>query len=177
VFAAAVILDPDRPIRGLNDSKLLDAPRREVLARRIRERSLAWAIGAVDPFEIDRLNIYHASRLALKRAIDGLALTPDFVLVDGPLTLEVECLQKPLIGGDGRCASIAAASILAKVERDASLRHWDELLPGYALASNKGYSAPDHFRGLDTLGPTPWHRYTFAPVRHAAGLGQQELFV
>lgn len=176
VFAAAVVLDPGRPIRGLADSKVIDAERRELLAARIRERAVAWSIAAVDAFEIDRINIYHASRAALKQAIESLAVPVDFAYVDGDMTLDLRIPQESLVKGDGRCASIAAASIIAKVARDATLDRWSAVFPGYALDSNKGYSAPQHFEGLDRLGPTALHRFTFEPVRRAAGLGQVEMF-
>ncbi len=175
MFAAAVILDPARPIRGLNDSKLLPPERRETLAARIRERALAFAIEAVDAYRIDRINIYQASRLAMKRAVESLAVQPDFLFVDA-LSLDVAVPQQALIKGDSRCASIAAASILAKVARDESLRCWETVYPGYGLASNKGYCAPEHFAGLDALGPTCQHRHSFDPVRAAACLGQAVLF-
>ena len=175
VYAAAVILNPDKPIRGLDDSKALTPERREVLNARIRERAAAWAVAGIDAYWIDRINIYHASRLALKRAVEALSICPDFLYVDA-LTLEVTCPQRGLIKGDARCASIAAASIVAKVERDQVMRHWDEIYPYYGLASNKGYSAPEHFAGLASHGPTAQHRFTFEPVRVAAGLGQTALF-
>src|SRR5271154_5785647 len=124
VFAAAVILSPDRPIRGLRDSKLLDAERREVLAERIRERAVAWSVGAADAFEIDRINILQASRLAMCRALNQLKA--DYLLIDA-LKLDVPFPQKALIHGDARCFSIAAASILAKVHRDQALRNWDRV--------------------------------------------------
>ncbi len=164
VVAAAVILDPDRPVRGLNDSKQLEPERREVLAGRIRERALAWAVAAVDAATIDYLNIYQASRLAMQRAIAQLKPPPDFLLIDAvPLDLAIP--QRPLVQGDARCHAIAAASILAKVHRDAWMRLWDEVFPGYGLAHHKGYSTPEHTRALKELGPTPLHRRTFEPVR------------
>ncbi len=175
VFAAAVILDPDRPIRGLNDSKQLSAAERERLNIRIRERSLAWAVACIDAYGIDRHNIYQASRRAMTKAVEKLRMAPDFLYVDA-LTLDLPIAQRALIKGDARCASIAAASIVAKVERDRCLAKWHELFDGYALDSNKGYCAPDHFAGLDTLGPVSTHRYSFEPVRQAAGLGQRSLF-
>jgi ribonuclease HII len=164
VFAAAVILSDDRPVRGLNDSKLLEPDRREVLAARIKERAVSWAVAAVDAATIDRINIYQASRLAMRMAVQRLAPSPDFLLIDAvPLDLAVP--QRPLIKGDMRCHAIAAASILAKVERDACMRDWDAVFPQYGLASHKGYSTPEHYRALEEHGPTPLHRLSFEPVR------------
>jgi ribonuclease HII len=164
VFAAAVILSPERPIRGLNDSKQLAAERREVLAERIRERAVAWAVRAVDAATIDAVNIYQASRMAMRLAVGRLNPAPDFLLVDA-VPLELNVPQRPLIKGDARCHAIAAASILAKTHRDACMRAWDEIFPGYGLAAHKGYSTPEHYRALETLGPTPLHRLSFEPVR------------
>jgi ribonuclease HII len=164
VFAAAVILSPERPVRGLNDSKQLEPERRTVLAGRIRERAVAWAIAAVDSATIDRINIYQASRLAMKLAVQKLQPAADFVLIDA-LHLDVPIAQRALIQGDARCHAIAAASILAKVERDACMCEWDAIYPGYGLARHKGYSTPEHSTALDTHGPTPLHRLSFAPVR------------
>jgi len=164
VVAAAVILSPDRPVRGLNDSKLLDPERREVLAERIRERAVAWAVAAVDAATIDAINIYQASRLAMRMAAGRLCPAPDFLLVDAvPLDLRVP--QRSLIKGDARCHAIAAASIVAKVYRDACMRVWDEVFPAYGLASHKGYSTPEHCQALRQFGPTPLHRLSFQPVR------------
>src|ERR1051326_1120237 len=164
VMAAAVVLLPDRPVRGLNDSKLLEPERREVLAERIRERAVAWAVAAVDASTIDYMNIYHASRLAMRMAVGQLNPAPDFLLVDAvPIALPLP--QRGLIKGDARCHAIAAASIVAKVYRDACMRVWDEVFPGYGLASHKGYSTPEHYKALEKLGPTPLHRLSFEPVR------------
>jgi ribonuclease HII len=166
VFAAAVILDPARPIRGLDDSKKLSSDRRETLALRIRERATAWAIGAADAFEIDHCNILEASRRAMQRAIAQLAPAADSLLIDF-VKLPVELPQRNLVHGDSLSFSIAAASILAKTARDAALVAWDAVFPGFALASNKGYSSPAHLAGLRQLGPTPLHRFSFEPVRAA----------
>ena len=166
VFAAAVVLDPDRPIRGLDDSKQLEPERRQVLAQRIHERALAWAIGAADAFEIDRVNILEASRLSMLRAIERLPVTCDYLLLDA-VRLSVGIAQLPLIHGDALCHSIAAASILAKVERDAALEAWDRVFPEYGFARHKGYSTPEHQEALRRIGPTPLHRFSFAPVREA----------
>lgn len=164
VVAAAVILSPDRPVRGLNDSKLLDAGRRGVLDGRIRERAVAWAVAAVDAATIDLLNIYQASRLAMRMAVSRLDPPPDFVLIDA-VPLELRIPQRPLVKGDARCHAIAAASIVAKVYRDGLMRVWDEVFPQYGLASHKGYSTPEHWKALETHGPTPLHRLSFEPVR------------
>ena len=141
VVAAAVILDPGYRIRGLRDSKLLDRETREKLAPRIREHALAWAIAAVDVATIDQINIYWASKRAMEEAVAMLTLRPDHLLVDA-LRLTCDCQQTPIIHGDALSASIAAASIIAKVERDAMISAWDPVFPEYGLASNKGYSTP-----------------------------------
>ena len=167
VFAAAVILDPDRFIRGLNDSKILDAATREDLSRQIKSRAVAWAVGAADVFEIDQINIYQASRLAMRRAVLALPIPPDYLLIDA-LKLDLPVEQEPLIGGDARCRAIAAASIVAKVHRDTCLAQWAQLFPEYNLASNKGYSTPDHRRALREHGATLLHRHSFEPVRTAS---------
>lgn len=164
VFASAVVLSPDRPVRGLNDSKMLEAERREVLAERIRERAVAWSIAAVDAATIDRVNIYHATRMAMRAAVFQLVPVPDFVLIDA-VPLDLPMPQRPLIKGDARCHAIAAASIVAKVARDACMRVWDEVFPAYGLASHKGYSTPEHLKRICDLGPTPLHRLSFEPVR------------
>jgi ribonuclease HII len=163
VVAAAVILDSSYRIRGLRDSKLLLAERREVLAERIREHAIAWAIAAVDAARIDQINIYHASRLAMHEAVDMLTTRPDHLLIDA-MRLNCEVPQRAIIHGDALSASIAAASILAKVERDRMITEWDPVFPAYGLASNKGYSTPRHLAALREHGPSPLHRQSFAPV-------------
>jgi len=163
VVAAAVILDPSYRIRGLRDSKLLDRETREKLAPRIREHSVAWAIAAVDVATIDQINIYWASKRAMEEAVAMLRLRPDHLLIDA-LRINCDCRQTPIIHGDALSASIAAASIIAKVERDAMISAWDPAFPEYGLASNKGYSTPKHLRMLREKGPTPLHRLSFAPV-------------
>ena len=163
VTAAAVILKPDYRIRGLRDSKLLDRQTREKLAPRIRENCLAWAVATIDVAVIDQINIYWASKRAMEEAVTKLAPAPDHVLVDA-MKLACECAQTPIIHGDALSASIAAASIIAKVARDAMMREMDSIYPGYGLASNKGYSAPVHLKALREKGPTPLHRVSFAPV-------------
>lgn len=167
VFAAAVILHPDRNIKGLHDSKILDAPKREALASQIKTRAMAWAVGAADVFEIDQINIYQASKLAMRRAILALPEQPDYLLIDA-LKLDLPIEQEPLIGGDARCRAIAAASIVAKVHRDECLAHWHRVFPEYNLESNKGYSTPDHRRALKLHGSTLLHRHSFEPVRSAS---------
>ena len=164
VFAAAVILSPERPIRGLKDSKQLLKERREVLAERIRERAVAWAVAAADAFEIDRVNIYHASRLAMRRAIEKLNPAADYLLIDA-ITVDLPVAQRPLIHGDALSQCIAAASILAKVERDACMCAWNEVFPQYGLKNHKGYSTDEHWKALEKHGPTPLHRFSFWPVR------------
>ncbi len=164
VVAGAVILAPDRPVRGLNDSKLLEPERREVLAGRIRERAVAWAIAAVDAATIDRINIYQASRVAMRLAVSRLRPAPDFLLIDA-VPLDVPLPQRPLIKGDARCHAIAAASIVAKVYRDRCMRAWDEIFPEYGLALHKGYATPEHRAAIAKFGLTPLHRLSFAPVR------------
>jgi ribonuclease HII len=159
-----VILSPDRPIRGLRDSKELTAERRETLDRRIRDRAVAWATAAADVIEIDRINIYQASRLAMRRAVERLRPACDYLLVDA-VTVDVAVPQEALIHGDARSQCIAAASIVAKVLRDRCMCEWDRIFPQYGLARHKGYAAPEHLKALAEFGPTPLHRYSFEPVR------------
>lgn len=166
VVAAAVVLDPCYRIRGLRDSKLLLAERREILAQRIREHAVAWAIAAVDAARIDQINIYHASRLAMHEAVSQLSPAADYLLIDA-MRLNCDLPQHPIIHGDALSASIAAASILAKVERDRMISEWDPIFPIYGLKSNKGYSTPKHLAALREHGPSPLHRQSFAPVWNA----------
>lgn len=163
VVAAAVILDPEYRIRGLRDSKLLLPDRREILAERIREHAIAWAIAAVDAARIDQINIYQASRVAMREAVVQLRPAADHLLIDA-LRLDCDLPQKAIIHGDALSVSIAAASIIAKVERDRMVREWDPIFPLYGLASNKGYSTPRHIAALREHGPSPLHRQSFAPV-------------
>ncbi len=164
VYAAAVILDPERPIPGLRDSKLLPPDRRQALALQIRRHALAWAVASVDAFVIDQINILQASRLAIRRALQQLRPRPSYLLLDA-LTVDLPWPQLPLIHGDARCSSIAAASILAKVHRDAEMSEWDRVYPHYGLARHKGYPAPEHLDALAAFGPSPHHRFSYRPVR------------
>ena len=166
VFAAAVILNPKRRIVGLDDSKKLSPERREALAARIHEHALAWCVAQADARRIDAWNIFQASRQVMAEAALGLAVQPDFLLVDA-LHLDLLIEQKPLIKGDARSVSIAAASILAKVERDRLMQAYDREYPQYGLASNKGYATASHLAALREHGPSPLHRFSFAPVREA----------
>lgn len=165
VVTAAVILDPARPIIGLNDSKKLSQSRREALFEEICANAHAWAIGRADVAEIDQLNILHATLLAMQRAVAALAVVPRHVLVDGNRcpTLPVPCTA--VIGGDGRVPAIAAASIVAKVTRDRELCALDARYPGYGMAQHKGYPTVQHLAALERWGPTAIHRRSFAPVR------------
>lgn len=165
VVAAAVILDPDRPVAGLRDSKKLSAVRREALAAEIREKALAWAVARASVSEIDALNILHASMLAMQRAVEALQPQPEYVLVDGNRLPRWSYRAEPVVKGDNRVPSIAAASILAKVQRDGELIALDEQYPGYGFARHKGYPTAVHLEALRTLGVTPVHRRSFGPVR------------
>lgn len=172
VVAAAVVLDPRRRIRGIRDSKQLEAGEREVLAVKIRAAALAWSVAWADVEEIDSLNILQATFLAMRRALMGLSICPAHVQVDGNLCpsfagLRLDCTFEAIVDGDALKASIGAASILAKVQRDALMVQMDALYPGYGFASHKGYSTPQHYQALDRLGPTPIHRHSFEPVRVA----------
>ncbi|MBK1640972.1 ribonuclease HII [Chromatium okenii] len=175
VSAAAVILDPRSPIAGIDDSKKLSPSRRAALDGVIRERALAWAIAWASVEEIDRLNILQASLLAMQRAVAGLPLAPQLVLVDGNRCPEFGCAARAVIGGDGLIPAIGAASILAKVARDRLLEQLDVECPGYGFAQHKGYPTRAHLAALQTLGVCPHHRRSFAPVR--AVLNGQELSV
>jgi len=163
VVAAAVILDPAYRIRGLRDSKLLPEKDRDRLAAKIRGHALAIAIAAVDSARIDQLNIYHASRLAMVEAVAQLIPRPEHLLIDA-LHIDFDCPQTPIIHGDALSASIAAASIIAKVERDRMVRQWDPVFPLYGLRTNKGYYTRKHIQVLREHGPSPLHRLSFAPV-------------
>ncbi len=165
VVAAAVMLDPHRPIEGLRDSKKLSASRREELAQLIRERALAWSIASASVDEIDELNILQASLLAMHRAVQALDPQPEYVLVDGNRLPRWHYASQAVVRGDDRVPAIAAASILAKVHRDNALIALETQYPGYGFASHKGYPTPEHLQALQTLGVTPMHRRSFAPVK------------
>ena len=171
LYAAAVILDPTRPIRGLDDSKKLTPAEREKLAAAIRARACACAVAWVSAADVDALNVYHASRRAMIEALRALSPAPDFVLTDAMRLagwgdgFEFPAPHRALVHGDARSFSIAAASILAKTARDAQLVELDRLYPQYQLARNKGYGTPDHLESLARYGPCPEHRRTFQPVR------------
>jgi ribonuclease HII len=168
VVAAAVILDPANPIEGLADSKKLSEKKRERLFDEIRERALSFAIARATVEEIDRLNILHASLLAMRRAVEQLSVQPEFVLVDGNRKPEWSYACDTVVKGDGRVAAIGAASILAKVTRDREMVALDSVYPGYGLAGHKGYPTKVHMEALERLGPTPIHRQSFAPVKQLA---------
>jgi ribonuclease HII len=165
VVAAAVILDPARPVAGLNDSKKLTALRRQQLAEELRDTAVAWAVGRASVAEIDSLNILQASLLAMTRAVEALDPAPDYVLVDGNRLPRWRFAAEPVVGGDARVPAIAAASILAKVQRDSEMLELDRQYPGYGLAQHKGYPTRAHLDALARLGVTPVHRTSFAPVR------------
>ncbi|MCP3680663.1 MAG: ribonuclease HII [Gammaproteobacteria bacterium] len=168
VVAAAVILNPERPIAGLRDSKQLSAQQRERLFDEISAHAMAYSIGRASIDEIDELNIFHASLLAMQRAVLALTLPPHQVMVDGTHTLNIDYPCQAIIKGDQRLKMISAASILAKVTRDREMQQLDNQYPGYYLASHKGYGTKVHLAALKQLGATVIHRQTFAPVRAAA---------
>ncbi|WP_458524842.1 ribonuclease HII [Onishia taeanensis] len=165
VVAAAVILDPARPIDGLNDSKKLSVRRREALDREVRDRALAFCVAEASPLEVDALNIYHATHLAMRRAIDGLAPAAEYLLVDGNRLPGHPLPGQAVVKGDARHPAIAAASILAKVARDAQMLALDSRHPDYGFGRHKGYPTKEHLAALERLGPLPEHRRSFAPVR------------
>jgi ribonuclease HII len=170
VVAAAVILEPSRPVAGLADSKVLSPARREVLATTIRAQSLAWSLGWADAAEIDTLNILQATMLAMRRALAALTVPPQHVIIDGNRCpdlsgLAFDCTAEAVVKGDSLVASVSAASILAKVARDEHMRVLDGRYPGYGLADHKGYPTAVHIAALRRLGPSPVHRRSFAPVQ------------
>ena len=171
VVAAAVILDDARPIAGLADSKKLTALRRDRLYDEIRAKALCCSIGLASVEEIDRLNILQATMLAMRRAVDGLRLKPVKVLVDGNRLPVLDVRAEAIVQGDAKVAAISAASILAKVERDRWCAGIDAQFPAYGFARHKGYGTADHLQALRELGPTPWHRRSFAPVAQSLGMG------
>lgn len=170
VVTAAVILNPNQPIEGLADSKKLSEKRRIALAEEIKAKALSWSFGRAEPEEIDRLNILHATMLAMQRAVAGLAITPDFVLVDGNRIPQLPMPAQAVVKGDSLVAEISAASILAKVARDLEMAELDKQYPAYGFAQHKGYPTKLHFEKLAELGATPFHRKSFAPVAKILGL-------
>lgn len=167
VVTAAVILDPAKPIEGLNDSKKLTEKRRKELEPLIKERALAWSLGRSEADEIDQINILQATLLAMKRAVEGLSISPVHALVDGNKAPNLACPVTTIVKGDQSEACIAAASILAKVARDREMAEMDEHYPGYGLAKHKGYPTKQHQEALLELGVTPIHRRSFKPVQLA----------
>jgi ribonuclease HII len=167
VVAAAVILDPNRPIPGLNDSKKLSEKRRNELDILIRDRALAFCLGRAEVEEIDEINILQASLLAMQRAVEGLAVSPDRALVDGNRLPALACPAEAVVGGDGLVDAIKAASIIAKVARDREMQVLDSQFPGYGLARHKGYPTAEHMAALAQLGPSEIHRMSFAPCQRA----------
>jgi ribonuclease HII len=172
VVTAAVILDPERPIAGLADSKVLSEKRREALFDEIQEKAMAWSIGRAEVEEIDELNILQATMLAMQRAVAGLDISPNHVLVDGNRCPDLPCSSEAIIKGDGTVPVISAASIIAKVTRDREMVVMDAEYPGYGLAGHKGYPTKAHIAALQELGVTPIHRRSFAPVRRLLDDGQ-----
>ncbi|HEX6736755.1 MAG TPA: ribonuclease HII [Vicinamibacteria bacterium] len=161
VVAAVVLLGPGFDADGLDDSKRLTPAQRESCAQRIREGAVAWALGSVEPGDVDRLNILRATYLAIERAVAALASLPDLLLVDALTVPGVSVPQRPIIKGDARSVSIAAASIVAKVARDGMMQEWDRRYPGYGLAENMGYASADHRDALRRMGPSDIHRRSF----------------
>ena len=171
VVAAAVILDKDHPIEGLADSKKLTAKRREVLAEEIKQHAKAWAVVSVSPEEIDRINILNATKLAMKQSVEQLQIEPNHVFVDGNQPPELACPYTAIIKGDARVAEISAASIIAKVERDAQMQVLHEQYPQYGFDKHKGYPTKAHMETLAEHGPCPEHRRSYAPVRRCLEIG------
>lgn len=165
VVAAAVILDPIRPVAGLADSKKLSAVKREALAIQIREQALCWSVAWATPAEIDELNILHATLLAMQRAVASLAPAAEFALIDGNRCPALPCPSQPVVKGDARVQCISAASILAKVFRDQEMAQLDLQYPDYGFARHKGYPTPEHLQALKAYGALPEHRRSFRPVR------------
>ncbi|HGN0134475.1 ribonuclease HII [Proteus mirabilis] len=170
VVTAAVILDPANPIQGLMDSKKLTEKKRNALYDEIKEKALCWAIGRAEPEEIDKLNILWATMKAMERAVAGLSITPDMVLVDGNRCPNLPMASQAVIKGDSLVQEISAASILAKVTRDREMEQLDKLYPDYGFAKHKGYPTAFHMEKLASLGATPYHRKSFAPVKCALNL-------
>jgi ribonuclease HII len=172
VIAGAVILDPDKPIEGLRDSKRLSAKRRDELFDQIRERALAWAVGRADVEEIDRINILQATMLAMSRAVEALQPYADHALIDGNRCPDLSCTSQAIIKGDSKVPAISAASIMAKVTRDREMLDLDMRYPGYGLAQHKGDPSKAHIAALESLGVTPVHRRSYAPVRRLIERGE-----
>ena len=170
VVAAAVILDPARPIVGLNDSKKLSEKKREALAVEIREKAIAWAVAEASVEEIDRINILHATFLAMQRAVAALSVRPVSALVDGNRCPKLEIPIEAIVKGDGKIASIAAASILAKTVRDAGMLELHAQYPQYGFDRHMGYPTPAHFAALEAHGASPVHRRSFGPVAQQLSL-------
>ena len=173
VLAAAVILDPARPITGLADSKVLSVARREALYGDILANAGAWAVGRASVAEIDEHNILQATLLAMERAVAGLALAPGFVVVDGNRLPGWHHASEAIVRGDALVPCISAAAIVAKVTRDREMVALDRLYPGYGFARHKGYGTPEHCDALARHGPCPWHRMSFGPVRRAASASER----
>ncbi|MCE6979633.1 ribonuclease HII [Pseudomonas frederiksbergensis] len=167
VVTAAVILDPSRPILGLNDSKKLTEARRDALYDEICEKALSWYVARAEVEEIDELNILHATMLAMQRAVEGLHIQPKLAMIDGNRCPKLSMRAEAVIQGDGKVPAIAAASILAKVSRDREMAAFELIYPGYGIGGHKGYPTPVHLEALARLGPTPIHRRSFTPVRLA----------
>lgn len=170
VVTAAVILDPQKPIMGLTDSKKLSEKKRLALAEEIKEKARCWSLGRAEPEEIDSLNILHATMLAMQRAVEGLSITPDFVLVDGNRLPNLSIPAQAVVKGDALVQEISAASILAKVTRDLEMAELDKQFPEYGFAKHKGYPTALHFEKLSQYGATPFHRKSFAPVARCLNL-------
>ena len=165
VVAAAVVFEPEVGLKGVDDSKRLLPDRRAAIGALVRERALCWSVGRVEPEEIDRINIYRACLEAMRRAVEGLAHRPDYVLVDARTIPGIDLPQRGLVGGDGLCHAIAAASIVAKTARDALMVEYEALYPGYGFAEHKGYATSAHREAIRKLGPCPIHRRSFDPCR------------
>lgn len=170
VVTAAVILDPANPIIGLTDSKKLSDKKRELLFAEIKEKALAFAIGRASPTEIDQLNILHATMLAMQRAVEGLAIQPEFVFIDGNRCPQLDMPSEAIVKGDLRVAEVSAASILAKVTRDREMVELDKLYPEYGFAKHKGYPTKAHFAAIERLGVIAEYRKSFKPVKKVLGL-------
>lgn len=168
VIAAAVILDPAKPISGLTDSKKLSEKRRVALAEEIQTKALAWAVGRAEASEIDQINILQATFVAMRRAFSQLAIQPDYIMVDGNRLPGIACPGEAVVNGDALIAEISAASILAKVARDSEMLTLDRLYPGYDFAGHKGYPTKVHQAALAERGLTPPHRRSYAPVKKLA---------